>query len=235
MSLYVSPNSSFEGGTPIAAAVPVAAAVAAPVPAAAPVPLVGNARPQLNERLLNLTQRYPSRIPAGTFTDYHRAPVMSRRFFADPPFFPNAKPASMLERGLRRSDDSRLYAGDQGLLIEDDGPSTEVKVIRNPPDASGNLNYTFLIIKPNPRQGEEIRAPANGRFHEWDFYSYTRPVPFVPRAGSLARASAALSAEPGGGGGGGGGSGGGSGGKRNIKKTRKNKKSKKTRRRSKSN
>jgi hypothetical protein len=218
MSLYISPNSSFEGGTPIGAA--------------AAVPVAQNARPQLNEGLLDIRQEYPSRIPAGTFTEYGGAPVNSKPFFANPPFFSNAKAASMLERGLKRFIYSRLSPGDQGLLVENDGPSTEVKVVRNPPDISGNNNYTFLTVNPIPQKGELIFAPARGIFHEWDFYTHTAPVPFVPRAGSLARASAAASARPDGGGGSGGS--GGSGGRHKKKRTHKNKRSKKTRRRSKS-
>lgn len=237
-------NSS-EGGSPIVGAVP------------APAPVVQNARPQLNEGLLHMSIRHPSRIPAGTFSRAPtRRPLVSR-VWGSVPFFKNAKPASMLERGYIKSKIIYLVQGEVGLLTEKDGIETNVRVISNPPDHIGQPNYTFSTIEPNPQDRTLIYAPLNDRFERWDFYTHTAPVAFVPRPGSIEAASLASA---GGGGslglaaaGGGAGSLGlgpgsfglgagylglgrgslGLGGKRKIKKTRKNKRSKKSRRRSK--
>lgn len=247
-------NSSSEGGSPIVGAVP------APVPLAVAAPVVQNARPILNERFLNMSIRYPSRIPPGTFSRAPtRRPLVSR-VWGNVPFFKNAKPASMLERGYIKSKTLNLVDGEVGLFTEKDGIERSVRVINNPPDVYGRPNYTFLTLDPNPAYRTQIYAPIATRFEGWDFYTHTAPVAFVPRPGSIEAAS--LVASAGGGGslglaaaGGGAGSLGlggpgslglgpgslglggpgslGLGGKRKIKKTRKNKRSKKTRRRSK--
>jgi hypothetical protein len=145
----------------------------------------------------------------------------------------------MLERGYVRSMGQKLVEGTSGLLTEKDGLEARVIVIRNPPDFDGLNNYIFWGLKGNPAGTLGcITVPAYGRFEEWDFYTHTAPVAFVPRPGSLEAASNASAAGSLGLGGGSLGLGGGSlalGGKRKNNKTRKNKKSKKSRRRYKSN
>jgi hypothetical protein len=61
--------------------------------------------------------------------------------------------------------------------------------MRNPPDLNGRNNYTFISIKKTPRGYEIFYAPANQRYNEWDFYTHTTPVPFVPRPGSIEAAA----------------------------------------------
>jgi len=230
-------NSSFEGDLPIAGVA--AAAAAAPMPLAVAAPIAQNARPQLNERLLTMSKRYPSRIPAGTFSHVPTRKPLHSKIWGNAPFFKNAKPASMLERGYVRSMGRKLVEGEHGLFTEKDGIEREVRVIDNPPDVYGRPNYTFITVESNPAYKTLIYAPLNNRFEFWDFYTHTAPVAFVPRPGSLEAASIVSAA----GGGSGllglgpglaGGAGSlGLGGKRKIKKTRKNKLSKKSRRRSK--
>ena len=179
-NLYISSNEESED-SPVAA------------PIAVPVPVAQNARPQLNERSMGIRVQRPSRIPAGTFSEHFAYPVESRPYRRHPPFFPpffqNAKPARMLETGLVRSLDGTLQIGQRGVLMVDDGPSTEVKLMRNPPDLNGRNNYTFISIKKSPKGYEIFYAPADQRYNEWDFYTHTTPVPFVPRPGSIEAAA----------------------------------------------
>jgi hypothetical protein len=96
----------------------------------------------------------------------------------------------MLEMGLVRSI-KRLQNGDQGLLVEDDGPSIEVKVLKTPRNANAGANYIFT----NLTTGEEIIAATGERYSRWDFYEHTTPVPFVPRPGSIEAASLPASSQ----------------------------------------
>jgi hypothetical protein len=198
MSGYVSnnslelSNSSFEDESPT---------VAMPAAAPAPAPVQQNARPQLNERFMGRRARHPSRIPAGTFSEHFAYPLESREYSYQPPFFQNARPASRLEMGLVRSVNNAIQIGQQGVLVVDDGPSTEVKLMRNPPDLNGNDNYTFIDLIRTPRGYKILLAPANLRYSQWDFYAHTTPVPFVPRPGSIEAASLPASSQLLGGGG----------------------------------
>ena len=126
---------------------------------------------------------------------------MARSRNIKPAFFQNARPASRLETGLVRSVDNILQIGQRGVLMVDDGPSTEVKLMRNPPDLNGNNNYTFIDVIRTPRGYKILFAPADQRYNEWDFYTHTTPVPFVPRAGSIEAASLSASSQLLGGGG----------------------------------
>ena len=99
-------------------------------------------------------------------------------------YFTNAKPARMLEMGLVLSI-QQLRTGDQGLLVEDDGPSIEVKVLKTPYTNNAGPNYIFT----NLTTGEEIIAPIQERNTRWEFYEHTTPVPFVARPGSIEAAS----------------------------------------------
>jgi hypothetical protein len=78
-------KSSFEGDSPIAGA-----AAAAAVPLAVAAPIAQNARPQLNERLLTMSKRYPSKIPAGTFSHAPTRKPLHSKIWGNAPFFKNA-------------------------------------------------------------------------------------------------------------------------------------------------
>ena len=171
MSLYISPNSSFEGDT-------------ATVPAAAAVPTavqVSNAKPQLNETLMDITHPHPSRIPPGTFTDYGRSPVNSRRFLAPAPFFSNAKAASMLERGWMRS--LTLVKGQRGLLTIKDGPEMQIEVIEGEHLVPEFKNGVHTVKEVG--SSETFDLPLISKDEEWEFYIATNPVPFTPRRQNL--------------------------------------------------
>jgi hypothetical protein len=178
MSGYVSNNSSelsnfsFEDDSPIVAQ---------------------NARPHLNEKHFDKRTRYPSVIPAG-FKAPNRRLVHSRVSQTRPPFFQNAKPARMLERGLVRTTLPFLTPNDEGVLIIKDSIEMDVKVVKNPPDMymtrfNGKGDFTFLRLDSNPENEKIMLIPAEKRFTEWDFYKHETAVPFVPRAGSLEAAS----------------------------------------------
>ena len=137
-----------------------------PEPGNARPPELGNARPRLNTRLLELEGSHPFRYPSPIANS-----VESRPDFKEPPFFPNAKPASMLERGWVRFTGKVLP--EEGLLKINDGYEYNVRVLQRSPDISGNYRF----------QTEEsvMHVPAKGKSADWDFYIKTEPVPFVPR------------------------------------------------------
>lgn len=168
MSLYISPNASKEGNE-------------SPLPPPPPV----NLRPELNEKLLNRRVKRELPFPPGTFSNNsHRSPLMSRRW-GRPPFFTNAKPASMLERGLKRNKEA-LVPGQKGILTTNDGPEEEVQVVsvsRKQSPKKVNV-YTFMNSS-----GEIFDKDDLDRFEEWDFYTVVEPKPFVPRKGGAKRKS----------------------------------------------
>jgi hypothetical protein len=129
-------------------------------------PEPGNARPQLNTSLFERVGRHGYRYPSPIANS-----VQSRPDFKEPPFFPNAKVTSMLERGWVRFTGKLLP--EKGLLKINDGYEYDVRVLQPSPDISGN--YIF--------QTEEgvMHVPAKGKYVDWDFYIKTEPVPFVPR------------------------------------------------------
>ena len=159
-NFYVSPPSS-EGGLPD------------------PVPQ--NVKPILNKTLMKKRVYRKKIFPNGTFEKNNRNALPSRQL-GNTPFFTNAKPASMLERGWIRSMDS-LRVGQKGLYTIKDGPEIEVSVISrgekyNGTAKNGVLQYVFLDTN-----GNNIDASEGDRYEEWDFYTATNPVPFVPRKG----------------------------------------------------
>jgi len=203
MSLYVSPESSENGGTP----------------------RVRTPKTYINEKdgkekilndinlgLVNQKRNIGFVPPEGVFNNKgHRTTINS----SNQSFFPNAKAASMLERGWVRT--PFMKKGDRGLIVLKDGPEMEVEVIegfRRIPigkDASGNI---ITVIECTVKEiGKEDGESYNFSFlyirKEWDFYVRTAPVPFTPRAQ--------------------GGAGGGSK-KRKVKNSRKTRKTRKMRR-----
>jgi hypothetical protein len=105
----------------------------------------------------------------GVFTTYNRNTVNSN----DPGGFPNAKAASMLERGLKKKSVNFLGKANSGVLVIDDGPEIEVNVIQGLHMKDDKWVYTF-----KDSTGNEFDMPYR---ESWDFYIKTEPVPFVPR------------------------------------------------------
>ena len=135
-----------------------------------------NAKPQLNERLMGLQRSVGFIPPDGMLQGTMRRTVDSRQW-GDPPFFINAKPTRMLERGWKRLIEIR--EGMKGLVTIDDGPSIHVTVV------SVKLSHNRIEYKMlDTDTGEKFILNSKSRYSEWDFYVRTAPVPFVPRGGS---------------------------------------------------
>lgn len=135
------------------------------------------AKPTLNESMLNRTvRRNMTLAPDFFFTS--RTPLKSKTI-GNPPFFTNAKPAEMLERGWIRSEERELPKGTKGLYVEKDGHEIEVTVVRDLHRTfdGGNL-YTFV-----DSSGNVYQPTIHDRLERWDFYLPTKPKPFVPRVG----------------------------------------------------
>lgn len=137
--------------------------------------LTPEGKPELNENLMGLQRPVGFVHPAGMFTKVNRQTVESR-YRGHPPFFTNAKPISMLEKGWIRSIEIRH--GMQGLVTVDDGPSINVTVKSAHPIGT-RVKYVMI---DNDRNEEFVLSTKN-RYSEWDFYVRTAPVPFVPRQG----------------------------------------------------
>jgi hypothetical protein len=99
-NLYVSPPSS-DGGLPESPSV----------------------KPELNESLMNKKKYRRKVFPNGTF-EYNNRNTLISRHWGNTPFFTNAKPTAMLERGWVRSSDF-LGPGQKGLYTEKDGEEIE--------------------------------------------------------------------------------------------------------------
>lgn len=137
--------------------------------------LTPEGKPELNERLIKLRRPVGFVPPAGMFKKVNRQTVESR-YRGHPPFFVNAKPAAMLEKGWIRSIEIRH--GMQGLVTVDDGPSINVSVL------SVKLSHNRIEYKMiDTDTGEQFVLTSKNRYSEWDFYVRTAPVPFVPRQG----------------------------------------------------
>ena len=122
-------------------------------------------------------------------------------------FFTNAKPASMLEKGLKLST-TELSVGDEGLYMERDGPTIMVRVraVRCIPfnrlllEDPQRYEMQFLrmfeagcvneYIFTNMETGTDLN-PYNDYERsvrrEWSFYTHVDPVPFVYRRRGLSR------------------------------------------------
>jgi len=131
-----------------------------------------NLRPEIN--LNALQHRRPKQaMPNGVFTEYNDNTLESK-LWGNAPFFPNAKPASMKERGLRISESEYLEPGKKGVLIDNDGPELEVTVVE---DCSKNNNNIYKFVDASGIIHERRR---NERYEGWDFYIPTPAKPFVP-------------------------------------------------------
>ena len=156
MSLYFSPNSSSKGTNSPG----------------------HNVKPEINLRLVEQNGR---RGPAVIFNRNSRTPISSKAW-GNTPFFTNAKPKRMLERGWVRTA-NKLTPGEKGLYTAKDGPESEVEVVEV---INNGRMHSYTLQKKN---GNFINANNSGRFEEWDFYYPTAPKPFIPRRGGTRRKS----------------------------------------------
>jgi hypothetical protein len=146
-----------------------------------PDPVPQNVKPTLNETLMNSKGAKRLIFPAGTFRPNMRTKVKSRRW-GNTPFFTNAKPASMLEKGWIRSRSS-LRPGQKGLYTVKDGPEIEVTLVTRGQKYNGNARNAVLHYMFLDSNGNNIDASERDRYEEWDFYTATNPVAFVPKKG----------------------------------------------------
>ena len=158
MSLYVSPASSENGGTPN----------------------VRIRRPDVEDINLSLIMERRRRgfiLPESILNKMKNRPALESRYWGNAPFFSNAKPAAMLERGWMRS--LTLIKGQRGLLTIKDGPEMQVEVMESlhwVPESENNV-YTVKDLSSL----ETFDLPLINRHEEWEFYIATKPVPFTPR------------------------------------------------------
>jgi hypothetical protein len=154
MSLYVSPPSSENGGTPKI-----------------------NARPEINLKLIQGTRKKRFIPPEGVFSQKEHRPTLESRYWGNAPFFTNAKPAAMLERGYIQS--LTLIRGQRGLLTIKDGPEMQIEVVEGlhwVPESNNNV-YTVKDLSSS----DIFDLPLISKHEEWEFYIATRPIPFIPR------------------------------------------------------
>jgi len=140
-----------------------------------------NMRPSLNVHAPPKSRPFK---PGFAHTPYGIYNVEPSRLGPRDIFFPNAKPASLLERGLVLN--TRIFttadAGIRGTLILDDGPTIKV-TLESVTGVGSNSVYTFR----NEETGETFTEPqmssGSMRGWHWNFYDNVAPVPFVPRGG----------------------------------------------------
>jgi hypothetical protein len=144
-------------------------------------------KPTLNEESLDkVLKREPEFVKVlktyPAFVPIKKSPLVSR-IWGRPPFFRNAKPAAMLERGWIQPREY-LVSGQKGLYTEKDGDEVEatvksrVRAVSKRIDYDGQWEYTLQT-----ENGNFIKANEGDRYEAWDFYTATTPVPFVPRKG----------------------------------------------------
>ena len=164
MALYVSPPSSSAGSNNLP-----------------PVNLGEvNLRPTLNESLMNTRLKRRLRVPNGVFSRKNNRNTLESRQWGNTPFFTNAKPTSMLEKGWVRSRE-KLKAGEKGLLTYNDGPQFDVEVVNRKLKVVKSVTWNIYSFKNN--DGKVFDLDDRDRFEGWDFYTPTNPVPFVPKKG----------------------------------------------------
>ena len=89
--------------------------------------------------------------------------------------FPNAKAASMLERGfVKKLITEYLMKGTPGLLVFYDGPEFDVTV-----EKCVRVKKDTLVCTFKDASGTLHELPVNNA-KQWSFYGRTTPVPFVP-------------------------------------------------------
>jgi hypothetical protein len=139
-----------------------------------------NAKPTINLNLLKKRRNTGFNLPEGIHADEENRNTLESRYWGNAPFFINAKPAAMLERGWIRS--NKLKKGTEGLLTIKDGPELLVKVVEG---LHGNLltgKQVFTVLELGRSSREPFDLPVDNWHEEWDFYISTKKVPFVPKA-----------------------------------------------------
>ena len=139
----------------------------------------------MNLGLVNQTRNTGFVLPEGVFNTKGNRPTINS---TNDSFFPNAKAASMLERGWVKS--LSLKKGARGLIALKDGPEMEVEVIegfRGIPvgkDASGNIitDIACTVKEIGKEDSESYNFSLLYIGREWNFYIRTAPVPFTPHA-----------------------------------------------------
>lgn len=131
-----------------------------------------NLRPELNLNVVEHGQRRERPKFPAIIGNLRKRPTLESKVWGDAPFFPNAKPASMKERGWRRSEMDTIQPGKKGLLVEKDGPEIEVTVLQNYDE---NHMYKFV-----DESGKVYDRYYSGRYDEWDFYIPIPAAPFKP-------------------------------------------------------
>jgi len=150
----------------------------------ASAPPTFNAKPTLNEGLMEQNgyrPRFNPRIP-GYYGRYGYNPYnpISSKQWGNAPFFPNARPASMLERGWVRCENfNLLIPGQKGLLKLDDGP--EMLIIVTDVPMGGKLRITVKQLGTGGNKSEPFDLFQNQQFSTWDIYLPTEAVPFIRR------------------------------------------------------
>lgn len=159
MSLYISPATSLAGSENLSAV---------------------NLKPTLNEKYMNNKLNQKVIFPNGIFrTRNNRGSAQPSRYLGETPFFRNAKPTSMLEKGWIKTK-KNLPQNVSGLYTVKDGPEIQVTVVdflEKEPPKRGRV-YRFVT-----NDGMIISANDDNRSEEWDFYYATPPKAFVPRKG----------------------------------------------------
>ena len=158
-NLYVSPPSSSPGSENV---------------------LPVNLKPTMNEKLMNTKSNRRRGFPNGIFSRRNNRNTMNSRQWGNTPFFTNAKPTSMLEKGWVRSRD-KLKVGEKGLLTYNDGPQFDVEVVNKKLKIFKSVPWAIYSFKNN--NDEVFELDDRDRFEEWDFYTATNPVAFVPKKG----------------------------------------------------
>lgn len=136
----------------------------------------GDAKPTINLNALESKNIFPPKKFPGVFNKNHIKPYHRLNFSNK--YFPNAKKASMLEKGWKKIYPDDIKKGMKGLYIEYDGPERKVVVITSVPvfnnKSLGQFEFRdtdYKTLYPN----NEI---------DWEFYVPVAPVPFVRRGGS---------------------------------------------------
>ena len=139
-----------------------------------------NLKPTLNKKLMRLTSSRRKGFPNGTFSKRNNRNTLNSRQWGNTPFFTNAKAASMLEKGWVRSRDN-LHIGHKGLLTQSGGPEYQVKIVKKQLKLIAGTARFIYSFETNDKK--VIDLDSRDRHEEWDFYTATNPVPFVPRKG----------------------------------------------------
>lgn len=91
--------------------------------------------------------------------------------------FRNAKKASRAEEGLNLVETAYLGLGKEGILEESDGLRIKVKVVK---DLHIDPHYKEVYTL-RAEDGKEYTMDRKDQFTTWDFYTFMKPVPFVPK------------------------------------------------------